>query len=271
MLEKTTSHKARAEWPIPISPQRVRKRQQQHPSHSHRRYSPSASPPALSSSTSSSKSRHSSSRPSWNIQLAIDTASLSNYDFFEYQNTASSASVSAGNTSLNLTAAQTAIPNTQWMSNYPNATHQQSISPEDPVSPEFPDYIGQHGSTSLSLQTGNLGGFDMSWSFIEQASAANMNAPGFDDMPMSRPNVANYGSMIASASTMSASSENFMFPISPIYGSPGGPSPSLLGLTLPGMYLISDCNLRLPCLLCNYKRAGFRLCRGVRSVLISME
>ncbi|KAM3068278.1 hypothetical protein ACMFMF_009094 [Clarireedia jacksonii] len=234
MIDKSSSSKARAEWPIPISPQRVRKRQQQHPSHSHRRYSPSASPPALSSSTSSSRSRHSSSRPSWNIQLAIDTASLSsNYDFFDYQNPASSSAVSAGNASLNLTAAQTAIPNTQWMPNYSNATNQHSISPEDPVSPEFPDYIGQHGATSLSLQTGNLGGFDMSWSFIDQASTANMNAPGFDDMSIPRSNVANYGSMIASASTMSASSENFMFPISPIYGSPAGPSPTLLGLTLP--------------------------------------
>ncbi|PQE15219.1 fungal zn binuclear cluster domain containing protein [Rutstroemia sp. NJR-2017a WRK4] len=227
------SNRPRAEWPTPISPQRVRKRQQQHPSYSHRRYSPSASPPALSSSSSSSKSRHSSSRPSWNIQLAIDTGSFSNYDLFDYQNTASSASVSAGNTTLNLTAAQTAIPNTQWMSNYPNATIPQSISPEDPVSPEFPDYIGQDGATSLSLQTGNLGGFDMSWSFINQASTGNMNTAGFDDMPISRSDVANYSSMIASASTMSASSENFMFPISPIYGSPAGPSPSLLGLTLP--------------------------------------
>ncbi|KAK6615066.1 hypothetical protein H4I95_00218 [Botrytis cinerea] len=254
MIEKPTSHRARAEWPNPISPQRVRKRPQQQSSHSQRRYySPSASPPESShsyshspSSTLSSRSRSSSLRhnPSYHIRLDTRLDRLDNFDYFEYQaaiNTSPSSSsiighvagvTTAGDGALNLTAPHTSLPDTSWMANFSTGPMNTiPLSPDDAVSPGYSTYIGTNGGASLSLQTGAMPGLSMPWDIVN--STTHLTGPSdFEDICMSEANVRSYGSHgsmeLASASAVSATSDTYVFP----FGSPGGASP-LLDLEIP--------------------------------------
>ncbi|KAI9641056.1 hypothetical protein NHQ30_010484 [Ciborinia camelliae] len=259
MIEKPTSQRTRAEWPTPISPQRVRKRPQQQSSHSQRRfYSPSASPPASSHSYSSSSSLSSRSRssfsrqnPSYRIHLdtRLDRSSPAlNYDYFELQTAATAAPSSSsivghalgvtttGDAALNLTAPHSTLPDTSWMTNFPINTI--PLSPEDPVSPGYSTFIGTNGGASLSLQAGAMPGLSMPWEIVN-STAHLTGASNFEDICMSEGNMGSYGShgsmdlASASASTVSATSDTYVFPISPsVFGSPGGASP-LLDLALP--------------------------------------
>lgn len=81
-------------------------------------------------------------------------------------------------------------------------------------------------------------GLSMPWDIVN----ATTQLPGpsdFEDICMSEGNMGSYGSHgsmeLASASTVSATSDGYVFPISPsVFESPGGAS-SLLDLTLPSM------------------------------------
>lgn len=260
MVDKSTSQRARAEWPNPISPQRVRKRPQQQSSNSQRRhYSPSASPPASShshssSSSLSSRSRSSSSRhnPSYHIRLDTRLETFSpapNFDYFEFQaavtTSPSSSSVvghtvgvtTTGDVALNLAAPNTTFSDIPWMTNYSTGPlNAIPLSPENQMSPGYSTFIGTNGGASLSLQAGTIPGLAMPWDIVN--STTNLpGAPDFNDTYMSEANMGSYGSMeLASTSTISATSDAYPFPISPsVFGSPGGASP-LLDLELPCMY-----------------------------------
>ncbi|TGO75798.1 hypothetical protein BELL_0192g00020 [Botrytis elliptica] len=260
MIEKPTSQRARAEWPNPISPQRVRKRPQQQSSHTQRRYySPSASPPASShshshspSSSLSSRSRSSSLRhnPSYHIRLDTRLDRLDRFspapkfDYFEYQaaiNTSPSSSsiighvagvTTAGDGTLNLTAPHTSLPDASWLANFSTGPlNTIPISPDDAVSPGYSTYIGTNGGASLSLQTGAMPGLSMPWDIVN--STTHLTGPSdFEDICMSEGNVGSYGSHgsmeLASASAVSATSDTYVFP----FGSPGESSP-LLDLEIP--------------------------------------
>ncbi|RAL68338.1 hypothetical protein DID88_007068 [Monilinia fructigena] len=262
MIEKSTSQRTRAEWPNPISPQRVRKRPQQQPSHSHRRlYSPSASPPGSSHSHSSSSSLSSRSRssslrhnPSYHIRLdtrldtRLDRSPALSFDYFEIQAAATTApsssgivghalGVTTGDSGLNLTAPHTALSDASWMTNFSaGPMNTIPISPQDPVNHEYSTYIGTNGGASLSLQAGAMSGLSMPWDIVN--STTHLPGPSdFEDICMSEGNMGSYGSHgsmeLASTSTVSATSDGYVFPISPsVFGSPGGAS-SLLDLALP--------------------------------------
>ncbi|KAB8290549.1 hypothetical protein EYC80_010974 [Monilinia laxa] len=259
MIEKSTSQRTRAEWPNPISPQRVRKRPQQQPSHSQRRlYSPISSPPGSSHSHSSSSSLSSRSRssslrhsPSYHIRLdtRLDRSPALNFDYFEIQAAATTAPSSSGivghaigvsttgDSGLNLTAPHTALSDASWMTNFSaGPMNTIPISPQDPVNHEYSTYIGTNGGASLSLQAGAMPGLSMPWDIVN--STTHLPGPSdFEDICMSEGNMGSYGSHgsmeLASASTVSATSDGYVFPISPsVFGSPGGAS-SLLDLALP--------------------------------------
>ncbi|KAF7867234.1 hypothetical protein EAF04_005317 [Stromatinia cepivora] len=252
MIEKSTPPRTRAEWPNPISPQRVCKRPQPQSSHTQRRhYSPSASPPAsshshASSSSLSSRSGSSSFRhnPSYHIRLDTRLDRFSpgpNFDYFRAAVTTSPSSSSivghavgittAGDAASNLVV-QTTLPDTSWMTSYSTGPlNTIPLSPEDPVSPEYSTYIGTNGGASLPLQTGVMPGLSMSWDIVNSTTHLP-GASDFEDICMSEANMGSYGSHgsmeLASASAVSATSDTYVFP----FGSPGGASP-LLDLALP--------------------------------------
>lgn len=254
MIEKSTPPRTRAEWPNPISPQRVRKRPQPQSSHTQRRhYSPSASPPAsshshASSSSLSSRSRSSSFRqnPSYHIRLDTRTDRYSpapNFDFFDFQTavtTSPSASSIVGHAVgiknareavLNL-AAQNTLPDTSWMNNYSTGPlNTIPFSPEDPMNHEYSSYMGANGGASLSLQTGAMSGLSMPWNVMNSTTHLP-GASDFDDICMSETNIGNYGSHgsmeLAPTSAVSATSDAYILH----FGSPGGVSP-LLDPALP--------------------------------------
>lgn len=259
MIEQSTSQRTRAEWPNPISPQRVRKRPQPQSSHSQRRfYSPSASPPASSHSHSSSssslfsRSRNSSSRHNPSYHIRLDTRSLErssqtlNFDYFDFQAVAttspSSSSIvghangitTTGDPSLNLTAPETTLPDASWMTNFSTGPLGSiPLSPDDSVSPGYSNFIGTNGGASLSLQAGAMPGLSMPWDIVNSTTQLS-GVSDYEDI-----NMGSYGSMeLAPASAVSANSDTYVFPLSPsVFGSPGGASP-LLDLVLPSMLTI---------------------------------
>lgn len=261
MIEQSTSQGTRAEWPNPISPQRVRKRPQTQSSHSQRRfYSPSASPPASSHSHSSSssslfsRSRSSSSRHNPSYHIRLDTRSLErssqalNFDYFDFQAVAttspssSSSSIvghangitTTGDPSLNLTAPETTLPDASWMANFSTGPLGSiRLSPDDSVSPGYSNFIGTNGGASLSLQAGAMPGLSMPWDIVNSTTQLS-GVSDYEDI-----NMGSYGSMeLAPASAVSANSDTYVFPLSPsVFGSPGGASP-LLDLVLPSMLTI---------------------------------
>ncbi|QSZ30802.1 hypothetical protein DSL72_000360 [Monilinia vaccinii-corymbosi] len=106
----------------------------------------------------------------------------------------------------------------------------------DHLGHEHSTFIGSNGGASLSLQAGAMPGLSMPWDIV--TSTTHLPGPSyFEGISMAESDMGSYGSSgsmeVASASTVSAASDGYVFPISPsVFDSPGGSS-SLLGLALP--------------------------------------